>query len=42
MLLAGGAEVNPRDDRGRTPLYYALGADDPELVALLRAHGGTE
>jgi hypothetical protein len=37
VLLAAGADVNARDDSGRTPLGRA---ERPEMIRLLRAHGG--
>jgi len=41
-LLAAGADPNLRDATGETPLAIALARDEPEKVALLRAHGAIE
>jgi len=41
LLLDHGAEVNARDQRGYTPLGEAI-RGDPDVLALLRKHGGTE
>ena len=35
LLIAKGADVNPKNDRGQTPLDWA----DKEIAALLRKHG---
>ena len=39
LLLAHGADVNAKDEHGRTPLYKAADDDNKELTALLLAHG---
>ncbi len=36
LLIAKGADVNPKDENGYTPLDWA----DDEIVDLLRKHGG--
>ena len=36
LLIAKGADVNPKNDRGQTPLDWA----DKKIAALLRKHGG--
>ena len=36
LLIAKGADVNPKNDRGQTPLDWA----DKEIAAILRKHGG--
>jgi ankyrin repeat protein len=36
LLIAAGADVNTKDDRGDTPLDWA----DGETADLLRKHGG--
>ncbi len=41
-LLAGGAEMNPRDYWGMTPLYYATQQKHQELAALLVGRGGIQ
>jgi len=41
-LLAAGADPNLRDAAGETPLAIALAREEPEKIALLRAHGATE
>ena len=38
-LVAGGADVNLRNDRGITPLYFATAAAHDVQVASLLAHG---
>ncbi len=40
-LIALGADVNIQDYAGMTPLHYACGKNDPELVNLLIANGAT-
>lgn len=42
ILLDAGAEVNAKDKSGRTPLYYANRRRKQEVVALLKARGGTQ
>lgn len=42
MLLAAGAGVNMRTADGTTALHRAAGLRDPELYALLLAHGAEE
>ncbi len=40
LLISRGADVNARDKwEHRTPLYFAT---DPEIAAVLTAHGGTK
>ena len=39
LLLENGADVSPRDVRGRTPLMYAHEVGVDEIVALLMRHG---
>lgn len=41
VLLAHGAKVNARNDAGKTPLSR-VSPPRPEIVALLRQHGGEE
>ena len=38
--LAAGADVNAKDDVGRTPLDWAISNNHPETADLLRKHGG--
>ena len=41
MLVENGAEINPRDSQGHTPMYYAWGSGVSEQIKeLLRGHGG--
>lgn len=42
MLLQAGAEVNPRDIKERTPLHWALSAEQSDCADILRLFGGTE
>ena len=39
VLLEHGAQVDPRNVAGRTPLHLAAGGGQAELVALLLEHG---
>lgn len=39
LLLENGADVSPRDVRGRTPLMYAHAVGADEIVWLLMRHG---
>ncbi|SNY63004.1 ankyrin repeat domain-containing protein [Paractinoplanes atraurantiacus] len=39
VLLEAGAEIDPRDNHGQTPLHRAVHAADAEAVALLLAKG---
>ena len=39
LLLNKGAEVNAKDDYGRSALYYAIEKKDVEVVKLLRSKG---
>jgi len=39
-LIAEGADVNAKDDDGKTPLNSAIRHKHPEIVDLLRKHGG--
>src|SRR5262249_1195963 len=41
-LLDAGADPSLRDAAGETPLAIALAREEPEKIALLRAHGATE
>jgi ankyrin repeat protein len=41
-LLARGADVAARDDRGKTALVIALEERQPEVAAVLRAAGARE
>jgi ankyrin repeat protein len=38
-LIAAGAQVNARDERRQTPLFYAARNNRKEVVALLLSHG---
>jgi ankyrin repeat protein len=38
-LIENGAKVNYKDEKGETPLVYAVGYDRSEIVKLLLAHG---
>ena len=44
LLVAEGADVNAKDDRGETPLDWAIQTNNPfgsaEIADLLRKHGG--
>jgi len=42
LLLDAGMAANARDVSGCTPLHYADGSGHDTIVALLRAHDGTE
>ena len=39
LLLKSGIDVNDRDSEGRTPLMYALGSYNPQLIKLLIKNG---
>jgi ankyrin repeat protein len=39
QLISGGCDVNQFDDIGKTPLHYAVAAEDLKMVALLIAAG---
>ena len=40
LLIATGADVNAKNDFGRTPLDNAIGRKLPEIADLIRKHGG--
>jgi ankyrin repeat protein len=42
LLLINNAEVNAKDNNGRTPLYYAAAKGTEAVAELLRQHGGHE
>ena len=40
LLIAKGANVNAKDERGKTPLDLAVQVKNTEVANLLRKHGG--
>jgi ankyrin repeat protein len=42
MLVAHKADINAKDKKGHTPLYYAAATGHEDVVELLRQHGGQE
>ncbi|MBM83599.1 MAG: hypothetical protein CMJ78_23825 [Planctomycetaceae bacterium] len=40
MLLEAGAEINARDELGKTPLFYAQQSEKQRVVDFLTSHGG--
>ena len=40
FLIAKGAEINARDNDGKTPLDQAITSGKKEIIALLNKHGG--
>jgi len=40
LLIAKGADVNAKDENGRTPLDWAVNWNQAETADLLRKHGG--
>jgi hypothetical protein len=41
LLIAKGAEVNAKDNKGNTPLHWAAVNGYRDIVELLKLHGGT-
>jgi len=42
LLLANKAEINAKDNRGRTPLGFAVLHNNNDIAELLLQHGGHE
>jgi ankyrin repeat protein len=42
LLIDNGADVNQRDDNGKTPLTIALQYKKADIEKLLREHGGIQ
>jgi len=42
LLIDNGADVNQRDDNGKTPLTLALEYKKPEIAKLLQEHGAIQ
>jgi ankyrin repeat protein len=40
LLLANKADVNAKDNKGNTPLYFAVEHDYTNVADLLRQRGG--
>jgi len=39
ILIAAGANVNAKDDKGNTAMYWAMRNKYPDIVAALKAAG---
>jgi len=42
LLLKSGAQVNARDVEGKTPLHWAVAAEQKEVADMLKIYDGTE
>ena len=42
LLVENGADVNQKDDSGKTPLTIALEYKHPNVAKFLREHGGVQ
>ena len=42
FLIQHGADINAQDENGNTPLFWAYGAGDKQIVSVLKEAGADE